>query len=65
MQRFSVFKITSGLPDDCREAEVRSAGRRLREFRAPVNAARERKLFIHRRLGGYTFTVDPAYPRSG
>jgi hypothetical protein len=39
-RRFSLFEITSGLPDDSREADERAAERRLRELRARVKAAR-------------------------
>jgi hypothetical protein len=39
-RRFSLLDITSGLPDDSREAEERGAERRLRELRARVKVAR-------------------------
>lgn len=39
-RRFSLFDITSGLPDDSREAEERGAERRLRDLRGRVKAAR-------------------------
>jgi hypothetical protein len=39
-RRFSLLEITSGLPDDSREAEERGVERRLRELRARVKAAR-------------------------
>jgi hypothetical protein len=39
-RRFSVFEITSGLPDDSREAEEKLAERRVRGLRARVKAAR-------------------------
>jgi len=38
--RFSELDITSGLPDDSREADERVAERRLRELRGRVKAAR-------------------------
>jgi len=38
--RFSAGEITSGLPDDSREADERAAERRLRELGARVKAAR-------------------------
>jgi hypothetical protein len=38
--RFSLLEITSGLPDDSREADERFAERRLRELRARVKTAR-------------------------
>jgi hypothetical protein len=37
---FSVLEITSGLPDDSREADEEQAERRLRELRSCVKAAR-------------------------
>jgi len=37
---FSLFDITSGLPDDSREADERAAARQLRDLRARVKAAR-------------------------
>jgi len=39
-RRFSVLETTSGLPDDSREADARQEGRRLRDLRARVKAAR-------------------------
>jgi len=39
-RRFSAGEITSGLPDDSREADERAAERRLRELRTRVKAAR-------------------------
>jgi len=39
-RRFSLLEITSGLPDDSREADERAAARALREVRARVKAAR-------------------------
>jgi hypothetical protein len=39
-RQFSLLEITSGLPDDSREADERAAERRLRELRARVKAAR-------------------------
>jgi hypothetical protein len=39
-RRFSVFEVTSGLPDDSREADERAAARQIREIRARVKAAR-------------------------
>ena len=36
---FTLAEITSGLPDDSREADERAEARRLRELRARVNAA--------------------------
>ena len=39
-RRFSVLDITSGLPDDSREAEEREAERRLRDLRGRVKRAR-------------------------
>ena len=39
-RRFSLLEITSGLPDDSREAEEREAERRLRELRGRVRATR-------------------------
>jgi len=39
-RQFSLLEITSGLPDDSREADERVAERRLRDFRARVKAAR-------------------------
>jgi hypothetical protein len=38
--RFSVWDVTSGLPDDSREAEELGAARRLRDLRGRVKAAR-------------------------
>jgi hypothetical protein len=38
--RFTVWDTTSGLPDDSREADERSAERRLRDLRGRVKAAR-------------------------
>src|SRR5208283_4289378 len=40
MRQFSVLEITSGLPDDSREADERAAERRLRDLRGRVKAAR-------------------------
>jgi hypothetical protein len=37
---FSLLEITSGLPDDSREADERAAARNLRDVRARVKAAR-------------------------
>ncbi len=37
---FSLLEVTSGLPDDCREADERQAERRLRDLRARVKSAR-------------------------
>ncbi len=39
-RRFSLLDITSGLPDDSREADERAAARQLRDLRARVKAAR-------------------------
>ncbi len=39
-RQFSLLEITSGLPDDSREADERAAARNLRELRARVKAAR-------------------------
>ncbi len=39
-RRFSLLEITSGLPDDSREAEEREAERRLRDLRGRAKAAR-------------------------
>ena len=39
-RRFTVFDVTSGLPDDSREEDQRSSERRVREARARVKAAR-------------------------
>jgi hypothetical protein len=39
-RQFSLLEITSGLPDDSREADERAAERRLRDLRARVKAAR-------------------------
>jgi hypothetical protein len=39
-RRFSLLEITSGLPDDSREADERAAARSLRDVRARVKAAR-------------------------
>ncbi|MGC2789301.1 MAG: hypothetical protein WA547_04510 [Thermoplasmata archaeon] len=39
-RRFSLLDITSGLPDDSREADERAQERRLRDLRARVSAAR-------------------------
>jgi hypothetical protein len=39
-RRFSLVEITSGLPDDSREADERAAARQLRDVRARVKAAR-------------------------
>jgi hypothetical protein len=39
-RRFTLLEITSGIPDDSREADERAAARRLRELRARVKAAR-------------------------
>ena len=39
-RRFSLLEITTGLPDDSREADERAAERRLRELRARVRATR-------------------------
>jgi hypothetical protein len=38
--RFSVWDVTSGLPDDSREADERAESRRLRDLRGRVKAAR-------------------------
>jgi hypothetical protein len=38
--RFSLLEITSGLPDDSREADERAAERQLRDLRGRVKAAR-------------------------
>jgi len=38
--RFSLYEITSGLPDDSRDADDRAEGRRLRDLRGRVKAAR-------------------------
>ncbi len=40
MREFSLLDITSGLPDDSREAEARDAERRLRDLRGRVKRAR-------------------------
>jgi hypothetical protein len=40
-RQFSLLEITSGLPDDSREADERDAERRLRELRGRVKAARK------------------------
>jgi hypothetical protein len=39
-RRFSLLEITSGLPDDSREADERAATRQLREARARVKSTR-------------------------
>jgi hypothetical protein len=39
-RQFSLLEITSGLPEDSREADERAAERRLRELRGRVKAAR-------------------------
>jgi len=39
-RRFSLLEITSGLPDDSREADERAAEQRLRDLRGRVKAAR-------------------------
>ncbi|MGP8016164.1 MAG: hypothetical protein ACLPQ4_00735 [Thermoplasmata archaeon] len=39
-RRFSLLEITSGLPDDSREADERQAERQLRDLRGRVKAAR-------------------------
>ena len=39
-RKFAAFEITSGLPDDSREADEREEARRLRERRARVKVAR-------------------------
>jgi hypothetical protein len=39
-RQFSLLEITSGLPDDSREADERQAERRLRDLRARVKMAR-------------------------
>jgi hypothetical protein len=39
-RQFSLLEITSGLPDDSREADERAAQRRLRDLRGRVKAAR-------------------------
>ena len=39
-RRFSLLEITSGLPDDSREADEKQAERRLRDLRGRVKAAR-------------------------
>ncbi|MGP8016824.1 MAG: hypothetical protein ACLPQ4_04150 [Thermoplasmata archaeon] len=40
VRQFSLLEITSGLPDDSREADERVAERRLRDLRGRVKAAR-------------------------
>ncbi len=40
MRRFSLLDITSGLPDDSREADEREAERRLADLRGRVKRAR-------------------------
>jgi hypothetical protein len=39
--RFTLLDITSGLPDDSREADERAAARRLADLRGRVKAARK------------------------
>ncbi|HTT44494.1 MAG TPA: hypothetical protein VMH38_00560 [Thermoplasmata archaeon] len=39
-RQFSLLEITSGLPDDSREADERAAERKLRDLRGRVKAAR-------------------------
>ncbi len=39
-RQFNLLEITSGLPDDSREADERAAERRLRDMRGRVKAAR-------------------------
>jgi hypothetical protein len=39
-RRFNIYEITSGLPDDSREADERAAARALRELRVRVKRAR-------------------------
>jgi hypothetical protein len=39
-RRFSLLEITSGLPDDSREADERASARRLADLRSRVKAAR-------------------------
>jgi hypothetical protein len=39
-RQFALLEITSGLPDDSREADERAAERRLRDLRGRVKAAR-------------------------
>lgn len=39
-RRFGLLEITSGLPDDSREAEERATERRLRDLRGRVKRAR-------------------------
>ncbi len=39
-RQFSLLEITSGLPDDSREADELAAGRKLRDLRGRVKAAR-------------------------
>ena len=39
-RRFGLLEITSGLPDDSREADERDSKRRLRDLRERVKAAR-------------------------
>jgi hypothetical protein len=39
-RQFSMLEVTSNLPDDSREADVRASERRLRELRGCVKAAR-------------------------
>ncbi len=39
-RQFSLWEITSGLPDDSREADERAAKRRMRDLRGRVRAAR-------------------------
>ena len=39
-RQFSILEITSGLPDDSREADERAAERRLRDLRGRVKVAR-------------------------
>jgi hypothetical protein len=39
--RFTIWDMTSGLPDDSREADERAAERRLKDLRGRVKAARE------------------------
>ena len=40
MRRFSLWEITSGLPDDSREADEKQAARQLHDLRTRVKLAR-------------------------
>ena len=51
-RQFSLLEITSGLPDDSREADERAAEPRLRDLRGRVKAARGGDLGHGRRGGG-------------